>query len=264
MSNDNIIIDIRNIEGMNHSFSIPDKRMVKPFGVISKVDKNITFLQNTNTINFKDTKICLATPNSIALSLNIYTNNLKEAISIKNKFLELNKDESIFKENVGMLYDYIEKIQIAIVFAYQAIETFSNHYIPDDFKYEKINHKKIKEIYSKNEIERWIPTSEKISDIIPKIMKINSPRKELFWKDFKAFEEIRNEIIHRKDNIKFNLFSILFDDDIVKIINSGLSVLNYFIKFDKDNVIFPFGFGESRMEIIEVDDIRKYFEKIKD
>ncbi|MBU3957599.1 MAG: hypothetical protein KKB25_00825, partial [Nanoarchaeota archaeon] len=115
-----------------------------------------------------------------------------------------------------------------------------------------------------NEIERWVPTSEKISDIIPKIMKVSSPKKELFWKDFKTLEEIRNEIIHRKDNTKFDLFSILFDENIVKIIGSGIKVLNYFIKFDKDNVIFPFGFGESQMQIIKVDDIGKFYEKIND
>ena len=57
-----------------------------------------------------------------------------------------------------------------------------------------MNKKKVIEIWNKQNIERWICTTEKIGDIIPEIMHIESPKKLKIWSYFKSLEEMRNYI----------------------------------------------------------------------
>ena len=236
---------------------------MKPYGVLSKIDNKITFLHNTNTVKHGNLEVTFVPPNNIALSLSIYKKNLLSAVRLKNELLKyLDKENNLLKENIKLLYDYFENIQTTVVFIYNAIETFSNHSIPNNYKYEKTNHKGIKEVYSKNEIERWIQTSEKIGDILPDIMNIKSPKNKHFWSDFKKLEKIRNDIIHPKSFKTAALLETLLQKNIVEILNSAVELLNYFISLDAGNQLFPFGFGESKIPIVETENINKMFKKI--
>ena len=265
LNKESIIINIKDIGKDDKSIRLSDPRMIKPYGVLSKIDNEIAFLQNTNTVNFDNLKVTFVPPNNIALSLSIYKKNLISAVKLKRKLSKSSdKKLTLFKENIKLLYDYFEKIQTSIVFIYNAIETFSNHSIPDNYKYEKTNHKGIKEIYSKNEIERWIQTSEKVGNILPDIMKVKSPKNEQFWSDFKKLEKIRNDIIHPKSKKTSALLETLLQKDIVEILNSAVELLNYFISLDTDNLLFPFGFGESKIPIVETENIENMFEKINE
>ena len=90
-----------------------------------------------------------------------------------------------------LIYDYLEEIQTSIVFSYKSLESFCNESIPDEYVYKKTNNKGIVEHYSKEQIERWIPTSEKLSDILPEIFKCDflQQKKSIgptskTWKDY--------------------------------------------------------------------------------
>lgn len=55
------------------------------------------------------------------------------------------------------MYNFIETVQVAIVFGYTALETFANLSIPQNLEYKaNINSKGIIKIYNKNAIERWV------------------------------------------------------------------------------------------------------------
>lgn len=56
---------------------------------------------------------------------------------------------------------FLEEIQKAIIFSYKAVESFCNASIPDTYTYKKTTSKGIVEHYGKEQIERWVSTSEK-------------------------------------------------------------------------------------------------------
>ena len=157
---------------------------------------------------------------------------------------------------------------MSLIFIYTAVEAFSNIAIPPDYEIERINHKKVKEIWGKENIERWKSTSEKIGDILPDIFKIENPKNEKFWSNFKKLEEIRNDIIHQK-TIKNNTdvyseyFNYFFDHSIFEIIRSGFLVIQYFcLKSDESKIYFPLGIRTDSFDPIEVDDINDVIEHI--
>lgn len=133
------------------------------------------------------------------------------------------KNFKISDKDLPRLYNYFESIQTAIISMYTAIESFANICIPHDYVYEKNNAKGIKESYSKELIERYIPTSEKIDKILPSILNCDSPKGSKLWQDFKSLESLRNDIIHPKTTKKntetkedSSFLCILLSDDFIK------------------------------------------------
>ena len=88
----------------------------------------------------------------------------------------------------------------SIVFAFTALEAFVNEIIPSDYKYEKKG-KKATEIYTKEEIERWVSIDEKLDKIIPAILKVGTPKgRDQSWQGFKDLKNIRDRLIHMKSD----------------------------------------------------------------
>ena len=247
-----VLVGKKKYKDKRYKLKIPDPRMIKPYGIFIKKADLINFFQDCGKLTLGNDKLLYVLPNNIALSLNICHTNFREAKIIKKRLLKEKESNIFFKSNIKELYDYFEKIQISIVFMYQAIETFTNSCIPDEFQYEKKNHKGVKETYTKKEILRWITTSEKLSDIIPNVLSIESPKKHNFWSDFKQLEQIRNEIVHNNKDASNQLYSSLFDSKINKIIDAGLKLIKYFIHLDKYNKIFPFEFCGSTIPIFPI------------
>lgn len=247
-------------------------RTFRPIIFLSKKDGKTVALNNTNQFVANNKQISFATPNNISLCLSI---SEKQYTIAKNIFLKLidsklksDKRKLYFREEELMvLYDYFEHLQVSLIFAYTAIESFANISIPEDFQYEKINHKKVKEIWNKQNIERWISTSEKIDKILPKIFETKSPKEEFFWKNFISLETIRNNIIHQKNvtngkdvTVDYEFF---FDVKIFDSIRAGYEIINFFCRKSKHTPnYFPLGIGKPLTDPIEIDDFDKYFNPI--
>ncbi len=179
------------------------------------------------------------------------------------------KTKIIFDDSeLEMLYNYFEHIQTSLIFIYTAVEAFANVAIPETFTYEKLNNKKVREIWGKEQIERWLPTTEKICDILPVILDVDSPKSESFWMGFKRLEELRNSIIHQKtisneQSINSKFLSDFFDENIFDVIRSGYLVIEYFCnKSAIPHIYFPIGMGSSDLRPLEVDNIEDYFDEI--
>jgi len=251
-----------------------DIRMMRPIAVKDKTAKLTYTLQHGESFEVNGKKIFFTKPNNISLFVSIAHKELQNAKKLFEDFITIKLSEESpieFKENENSkLYDYFERIQTAIISIYTAVEALSNVAIPTDFKLEKINTKKVKEIWDKESIERWLPTSEKLADIVPDILKVESPKKLQLWTNFKKLEEIRNDIIHQKttteDSKKVDTLFLrkLLDKNIFNIAESGFAIIQYYCLKDKSHSFFPFGFGEVEIKPIEVEDFGNYFALVED
>ena len=253
-------------EPTDDTFTVPtpDARSNKPFGIHDQEDGQTAFFQKIITAKIGENELSIAIPNEISLSLSI---SMKSLTAAEHKQKEIKKrastTDTIFDTDVRIAYDFLEEIQKAVVFSYKAVESFCNASIPDAYTYKKTTSKGIIEHYGKEQIERWVSTSEKISAIIPEILKCNSPTKQEFWSDFKNLERIRNEIIHSKSSNSSEILAELFSPKIRSHIGSSVMLLEYFIGLDPCNPIFPLGFGKSQIKVMSVPDSNEYLSKIE-
>jgi hypothetical protein len=84
-----------------------------------------------------------------------------------------------------------------IVFSHTALGSFANEEIPRDY----IHHHKIRKLFAaltKNSIERQINLDTKLGDILPKAMKVETPKGTAVWADYRRLKDDRDRIIHLK------------------------------------------------------------------
>ena len=145
--------------------------------------------------------IPIPNPSAIYLSL-AYQAKLKAG-----KFIfKLGKrlpDDSEFNtfpnEKITYLFDGVEQLISCIIFSYTAIEAFANESIPDNYHFEQLRKdKKCKEIYSKDQIERYIKLDTKLDEILPVIYSLASPKGLKLWNNFIKLEGLRDKFIHLK------------------------------------------------------------------
>ncbi|MCW3108127.1 MAG: hypothetical protein JWQ09_2633 [Segetibacter sp.] len=251
-----------------------DIRMMRPTAVTDKKTQLTYTLQQGESFDINGKKLYFTKPNNIAVFVSIAHKERELAKELFDNFIKQKlkqKSPIEFKDDENTkLYDYFERIQTAIVTIYTAVEALSNVAIPRDFKLEKINNKKVKEIWNKESIERWLTTSEKLADIVPDILKIESPKKLQIWTYFKRLEEIRNDIIHQKttteDPTKVDTLFLrkLLSKDIFLVIDSGFAINQYYCEKDKTHSFFPFGFGEIVVKPLEVEDIHEFFALVEE
>lgn len=250
-----------------------DLRGLRPLIIVAKKQEKTVALDHSEIYKLDNKKISFKAPNNISICLSISEREYDVAkdmfIRLVRPKLKSPKDNIEFETTeINDLYDYFEHLQISLIFIYTAVEAFANIAIPREFTYEKLNNKKVKEIWNKESIERWLPTSEKISNIIPSILKLKSPKTEPFWADFTKLEEIRNEIIHQKtvtneNNVSSKYLKEFFDENVFKVIRAGFSVIEYFCSnSEHGHIYFPKGIGKLMVTPIEIDDFDEYFEEV--
>lgn len=244
---------------------IPDIRAGKPIGMYDQKVKQTVFFQRLIELDFENSKISIAAPNEISLSLSISKKSQERASDLKKVIARhsIKSDGPLYDEDVKIAYDFLEEVQTAIIFSYKAVESFCNATIPDDYSYKKKNNKGIEEHYGKKEIERWINTSQKVSEILPLILGSETPAKEEFWSHFKNLERIRNDIVHSKTISSTSILSELFSSEIDSYINSCTDILLFFIKNDPSNQNFPLGFGMSQIKTIVAENADEILSRIK-
>lgn len=252
-------------------FQIVDIRMQRPvIGRIEAKSLNLTLQMSSKATLFGAT-VNFYTPNNVSLFLSSAKKELAKSNSIyKSLFGKINKSKhknfKISEKDLPRLYNYFESVQMAIVSMYTAIESFANICIPHDYVYEKNNSKGVKESYSKELIERYIATSEKIDRILPVILNCDSPKGTKLWQNFKELESLRNDIIHPKTTKRnketkedSSFLCTLLADDFIKKVTSGFDLVSYFCNQDTSHSLFPMGFGEINLKPIPIneDDFEK-------
>ncbi len=242
-----------------------DERSIKIF---SKAENATFFLSEQLTIELNNEKFCYSAPNNISLSLSLMKKSLKRGLFFHDKLSKYKKDNSEDKFK-SELYDYFEEIQTSIIFSYISVEAFSNAAIPDNYIYEKINDKGIKEMWNKENIERWMSTSEKVGDILQEILNSTSIKSQPFWASFRDLEKLRNDIVHQKTiklgkELDSEIFNQMLSPSIFEKIESSLKVIEFFYKLDNSHPFFPLGLGVAQYQLIEIESMEKHFKNLED
>lgn len=240
---------------------------------IDKLELSRQPVRNPNSLEY-------FAPNNIAMLLSVMDKSLEAAKKIYLENLNPDKfnhseDYKIFKgdkkdklySNSKILYDYIEQIQIAIVFGYTALEAFTNISIPTNYTYttEK-NSKGIQEIFDKNSIERWLSLKIKISEILTDIYEIEDIKKRSFWSDFLQLEQMRQDIIHQKSVQETDFYKLYLKKNIFEICAVPKYLIQYFYdnleKKNRTNPIWPWLMGRELTLPVTSDFNSKDFEII--
>lgn len=160
---------------------------------------------STSTRGTGNQPIGFVTPSSTALALNIAINASTQATKLYSLiiFEEVQTPEgsgrSVLNKNIGSLFDYFESCMIAVTFSFQALETFCNWEIADKVSEILTLHRdKGEESLTATELERKLSTEEKLHLVLPKILKIDTPKGRKVWEDFKKLKHARDSIVHIK------------------------------------------------------------------
>lgn len=212
---------------------------------IDALDISISVNGEMNTINYiapNNVGILLSISNkSIGVAKNIFDNHIASIDSNLSESIDAN---SAITTRSRLIYDYIEAVQICIVFGYTALEAFTNLSIPDDYIYKSSpNSKGVIEIYDKEAIERWTSLRVKISEILVDIYKTKNIKGLKIWNNFLLFEELRHEIIHQKSITHTNFYKKYFMKNLFEICSSPENIMKFFFdnRADKDktNPLWP-------------------------
>ncbi|MCW3117386.1 MAG: hypothetical protein JWM28_1468 [Chitinophagaceae bacterium] len=246
-------------------YEIFDERINKPLWfrqMDDGVETGSMVIQEMDEISFPKNPFEFFAPNNVALLLSVsekYADTAKilykskidpKIINHSTQAAKMDK-KKFLQQNSSLAADYIEQIQIAIVFSFTAIEAFINLSIPEDYKYEvQVKNKGITEIYNKEAIERWVPLTDKISNILTVIYKTKKIESEKFWSNFKTLEKMRNNIIHQKSIDRTDFYKDYFQEQIFKIIESSSLLLQFFYNAhaldNQTNPLWPWTIGKER------------------
>ncbi len=148
----------------------------------------------------KKKQLTIPLPNATALLLNssdiafTAARAIREASGI-DKSLQA---ETSFRSDKDA-FDYIERMIEAVVLAFTALEAFVNETIPDDFVYARhARSEVVLEAAHKSTIERHIPIDEKLTSVLPEVLKCTSPKGSRCWQAYKQLKETRDRLVHMK------------------------------------------------------------------
>lgn len=106
--------------------------------------------------------------------------------------------QGIWPDNQTPLFDFFEQFAAHVVFAFTALESLTNEIIPEDYSYTTVEGRTGQIIYSREEIERYVSLDEKLLQVLPSALNVESPKGLHIWGEYKKLKKVRNRIIHLK------------------------------------------------------------------
>lgn len=197
------------------------------------------------TRNAQGDLIGFISPSPSALAFDIALKAGEEA-SRQRKTLAFHKGvtpwgegKNVATENSSILFDFFESCMISVTFSMQSLEVFSNSIIADELKKRTmpVNIKKKTRYMNAIEIQENISVTRKLDEILPTVLKIDSPAKnKILWTNFLELKRIRNTTIHMKasdshsgsDIDRETLFFEFFRTDPRIFPKYALDICNYF------------------------------------
>lgn len=181
-------------------------------------------------------------PSSTAMALNQSlkasnrANELRKLITYKSSPTTEGTGLAVSSECHESLFDYFEECMVAVTFAYQTLELFCNHSISRHMKEGMEIKRKKREFLSPSELERQLSTEEKLSIVLPKVLKTSTPKGKRPWEPYKKLKVARDATIHMKysDQQVLNkdtlYFQFLNNRDITTYPLASIQMLRWFTK----------------------------------
>lgn len=156
--------------------------------------------------------VSFVAPSPVALAMNIAYSAAQQAEALKRsfKYMEAPSPTGPVRHitSTTELFDYIERSMVAVFFSYQAIEAFCNEEIlrisPAVIE---VKGKKGKDLLEIREAERRLLTSEKLGNVLPKILNVSTIKGMVLWETFLELEYVRGEVVHLKNQTVQNIHS---------------------------------------------------------
>ena len=148
----------------------------------------------------KNKLLTIAVPNATALCLNVSRRCWEESRVIrKESGIDRSLKDQVSFANHSAAFDYIERVMESVVMAFTALEAFINELIPDDFEYHTHRRSEIiLEVMHKDQVERRLSLDEKLTDVLPEILSVQSPKGKRCWTGYRNLKKVRDRIVHMK------------------------------------------------------------------
>ena len=147
-----------------------------------------------------DRLLAIAVPNATALCLNIARRSWDESREMrKSAKIDRTLKGQVSFPTYGHAFDFIERIFEGVVMAYTAIEAYVNECVPEDFEYETLRRSDtILEVMRRDAIERYLSLEEKLTEVLPIVLSVPSPKGKRCWQSFKKLKRSRDRVVHMK------------------------------------------------------------------
>lgn len=204
-----------------------------------KTYKAGTPIATTSGIRHGDREIRIGDPSAPALFLNQAHKSHQEAMKIHPFILE-KWPPDIDEEPTVMAYDYLEYTMSSVIYSHTAIESFANETIPEKIQYKEERNSGLAVVRDKEWVERNKSLTDKLGDILPRELEIESPRGLQVWEGYVELRRFRDRIIHMKSSdretakneILFpeSIWSDLTNPEIPDFPLIAKSIISYFLR----------------------------------
>ncbi len=246
-------IDKLDEEHNNEYIDKTDWRVRKPHVVFLKDNPSKKIVLSSNWVLESDKlETMLDKPNDVAIYSNISMESLREASNFHDAVIiprikSSYPSKTLDQENLKKYYDYFEKIITAVVFAYTAIEAFTNICLPKDYIY-KGRKNGAPYDYDKREIETTFGLRRKLKKNLTEILSTDNPCDQKWWSKFTELENLRDWIIHSKESKSEERYATLLSTTIFKKVEIHKKVIEFYGKYIseyKKELLddYPYNFG---------------------
>ena len=207
----------------------------------SIIENQIPFLTTTDGTNVwsvfhkKNNKnLVLPLPDLTLVYFNYgYINNKIRKENESKLFEKLESTNEVTEEVINEIYNYFGAASACIIGMFTSLESFVNHIIPDDTKYERRSNQKT-ETFDKEQIQKRINFDEKIKKVVPTVIGLKYDFSNSLIPSMKV---LRDKIIHTKSSKNFSLEQELTKELLVFNYDKCLEDVKKYIQFYKIGLI---------------------------
>jgi hypothetical protein len=145
-------------------------------------------------------KILFHPPIPAASFLNLSFKNHCEAELLKLKVFQKKSKHGVLP--ITETLDLFELRVTSVVFAYTALESFTNEEVPENYVY-MVEDKNCTRHFNKKQIERFLNLDTKLGDVLPQVLKIKTPKGGKIWNAYIELGKLRDCIVHMKAKESF-------------------------------------------------------------
>lgn len=174
---------------------------------VDKVGTGLGMLATTERVGQVNVSFSLPSAPALFLHLAHDAFSAYRDVEIPTLF-DLHPQLGIWPDNHTPLLDFCEQFAAHVIFAFTALESFANEIIANEvnakgYSYTTTRGAKKgqpgeKVTYRGEAIERNVSLSEKLAQVLPDALDVNSPKGLHLWRDYKSLKDWRDRIIHLK------------------------------------------------------------------
>lgn len=146
------------------------------------------------------------TPSPIAMYMNLSLAHCRSAAKLKGRFRYRHETQgnvqikALEDTDTPILLDYFEDVMVVIICSFQALEFFCNQVISDSGaqNFELTGRNDKKRFVDFKDLQRECSISDKLSNILPRLLNRDSPKGTQLWQRFKTIKDRRDSIVHLK------------------------------------------------------------------